>query len=367
MRRCIGLMSGTSLDGVDAAWIETDGERVGEFGPALTMPYDDVLRGDLRRLLDLAPGLDRGDGFLADVTRRVTARHVEAVRAVGRAADLIGFHGQTILHQPARRLTWQIGDAAGLAAATGVDVVWDFRSADVAAGGEGAPLVPVYHQALAAGLEKPVAVLNLGGVGNVTWVGAHGGLLAFDTGPGNGPLDDWAARHSNLAMDTDGALSAQGRVDTAVLARLLADQYFRRPGPKSLDRLEFGRALAASGVQGLSGPDGAATLVAFTAASVALGVLPGPVKRWLVTGGGRHNPTIMAALRARLSVPVEPVEAVGWNGDALEAQCFGFLAARVVARLPLSFPGTTGVPRAMLGGRVVRSEQGSAGKGAEPL
>lgn len=353
MLRTIGLMSGTSLDGVDAAWIETDGERVGRLGPALTLPYDDVLRGDLRRLLDMAPGLDRADPFLADVTRRLTARHIEAVAAIGEAADVIGFHGQTILHQPDRRFTWQIGDAAALAAATGTAVAYDFRGADVAAGGEGAPLVPVYHQALAANLEKPIAVLNIGGVANVTWIGAHGGLLAFDTGPGNGPLDDWAAKHSNMSIDADGALSAQGQVDATVLARLLAHPYFRRPAPKSLDRLDFGRALAASGVDALSGPDGAATLVAFTAASVAASLLPGPVRRWLITGGGRHNPTIMATLAARLGVPVEPVEAVGWNGDALEAQCFGFLAARVLAGLPLSFPGTTGAPRAMPGGRVV--------------
>ena len=352
MLRAIGLMSGTSLDGVDAAWLETDGERVRAFGPTLTLPYDDVLRSDLRRLLDLAPGLSAGDGFLADVTARVTRRHAEAVAAVGRAADVIGFHGQTILHQPAVRRTWQIGDAQGLADVTGTRVAYDFRGADVAAGGEGAPLVPVYHAALARDLERPLAVLNLGGVGNVTWVGAHGGLLAFDTGPGNGPLDDWAARHSNLGFDRDGALSAPGLVDAAVLARLMAHPYFARPAPKSLDRLDFGRALGASGVDALGASDGAATLVAFTAEAVARARLPGAVVRWLVTGGGRHNPTIMAALRARLAVPVEKVEAVGWDGDALEAQCFGFLAVRVLAGLPLSYPGTTGVPCPLTGGRI---------------
>ena len=352
MLRAIGLMSGTSLDGVDAAWLETDGERVRAFGPTLTLPYDDVLRSDLRRLLDLAPGLSAGDGFLVDVTARVTRRHAEAVAAVGRAADVIGFHGQTILHQPAVRRTWQIGDAQGLADVTGARVAYDFRGADVAAGGEGAPLVPVYHAALARDLERPLAVLNLGGVGNVTWVGAHGGLLAFDTGPGNGPLDDWAARHSNLGFDRDGALSAPGLVDAAVLARLMAHPYFARPAPKSLDRLDFGRALGASGVDALGASDGAATLVAFTAEAVARARLPGAVVRWLVTGGGRHNPTSMAALRARLAVPVEKVEAVGWDGDALEAQCFGFLAVRVLAGLPLSYPGTTGVPCPLTGGRI---------------
>jgi anhydro-N-acetylmuramic acid kinase len=353
MLRTIGLMSGTSLDGVDAAWLETDGIRIGRFGPSLTLPYDDRLRGDLRRLLDMAPTIARDDPFLADVAARLTSRHVEAVRAIAEPADLIGFHGQTILHQPDRRLTWQIGDAAALAGATGVAVACDFRSADVAAGGEGAPLVPLYHRALAAALPKPLAVLNIGGVANVTWIGAQGGLLAFDTGPGNGPLDDWAAKHTNRAYDAEGRLSAAGRASDAVLARLMAHPYFARPAPKSLDRLDFGRALAASGLDTLSPADGAATLAAFTAQAVAAGRLPADPVRWLVCGGGRHNPSLMAALADRLGAPVEPVEAVGWHGDALEAQCFGFLAARVQAGLPLSYPGTTGAPRALPGGRIV--------------
>ncbi len=354
MLRTIGLMSGTSLDGVDAAWLETDGTRIGRIGPALTLPYDALLRGDLRRLLDLAPTLDPADPFLADVTNRLTQRHIDAVAAIGEPADIIGFHGQTILHQPERRRTWQIGNPHALARATNTQIAYDFRTADVAAGGQGAPLVPVYHQALAETLEKPLAILNIGGVANVTWIGAHGGLLAFDTGPGNGPLDDWAAQHSNLPIDADGRLSAQGHVDPTVLAKLMSHDYFTRPAPKSLDRLDFGRALAASGLDALSPPDGAATLVAFTTASVATSRLPGPVKRWLVTGGGRLNPTIMTALADRLGLPVQPVEAVGWNGDALEAQCFGFLAARVLAGLPLSFPGTTGAPQAMPGGQISR-------------
>jgi anhydro-N-acetylmuramic acid kinase len=352
MLRAIGLMSGTSLDGVDAAWIETDGRRVGRFGPALTLPYDDRLRSDLRRILDLAPDLAAGDPFLADVVARLTRRHIEAVAAIATPADVIGFHGQTILHQPERRRTWQVGDAALLAHATGLRVVHDFRTADVAAGGQGAPLAPAYHAALAHGLELPVAVLNLGGVGNVTWIGADDALVAYDTGPGNGPLDDWAARHSNHGFDIDGVLSAAGTPDQTVLARLAAHPYFTRHGPKSLDRLDFGRALAASGIEALGPADGAATLVAFTAAAVAAGRLPAPPRRWLVCGGGRHNPSIMAALRARLGAPVDPVEAVGWNGDALEAQCFGFLAVRSLAGLPISFPGTTGAPAPLPGGVV---------------
>jgi anhydro-N-acetylmuramic acid kinase len=354
MLRAIGLMSGTSLDGVDAAWLETDGERIGRLGRALTLPYDPRLRADLRRLLDRAPALAPDDPALADAVVRLTARHAEAVAALGAPADIVGFHGQTILHRPAERRTWQIGDAAALARAVGMPVAHDFRSADIAAGGEGAPLAPAFHAALAAGLARPLAVLNIGGVANVTWLGADGALLACDTGPGNGPLDDWVAAHTAAAYDRDGALAAAGRVDAAVLARLLAHPYFARPAPKSLDRLEFSAALAASGLAGLSAPDGAATLVAFLAEAVARSPLPAPPRRWLVSGGGRHNPAIMAALRARLPAPVEPVEAAGWDGDALEAQCFGFLAVRVRRGLPLSYPGTTGVTRPCPGGRIAR-------------
>ncbi len=396
MLRTIGLMSGTSLDGVDAAWLETDGVRVAAFGPTLTLPYDDRLRADLRRILALAPTLDPADRRLKTVEARLTEYHVRAVAALGREADLIGFHGQTILHQPERRRTWQIGNAEELAWRTGVRVAWDFRSADVAAGGQGAPLAPAFHAALARELPKPLAVLNVGGVGNLTWIGpedsnparaeagnddraragpggddgartgsgthAAGALVAFDTGPGNGPLDDWVARHTGERFDRDGALARSGRVAQGVLRQLLAHPYFARPAPKSLDRLDFAAALAASGLDMLSPADGAATLVAFTAEAVAVAPLPAPPLRWLVTGGGRRNPAIMAALRAALRVPVEPVEAVGWDGDALEAQCFGFLAARVAAGLPICLPGTSGVNQPMTGGRLTTPLSRSAGE-----
>lgn len=355
MRRVIGLMSGTSLDGVDAALIETDGERIASFGTALTIPYDPALRTALRGLLDRAAHIDATDPELLRLERRLTDVHVAAVAALGEPAALIGFHGQTILHRPAEGRTWQIGDAAYLAHRTGLPVAYDFRSADVAAGGEGAPLVPAYHAALAAGLERPVAFLNLGGVANLTWIGpddAPDTLLACDTGPGNALLDDWAMRHTGIPCDTDGRLAASGRVDEGVLARLLAHPFFSRPAPKSLDRLQFHEALDT--VSGLSAADGAATLTAFTAASIAMTILAERPKRWLVCGGGRRNPVLMQALRDRLHAPVDPVETLGWDGDALEAQCFAFLAARVEAGRPLSWPGTTGVPVPTLGGRLIR-------------
>jgi anhydro-N-acetylmuramic acid kinase len=361
------MMSGTSLDGVDAAWVETDGERIGRLGPRLTLPYDDALRRDLRELLDRAAAATAGNGLppddplLVDCVHRLTLRHAEAMAAIGEAADLIGFHGQTILHRPARRggFTWQVGDAAMLADLTGLPVAHDFRSADVAAGGQGAPLVPVFHAALAAELPKPLAVLNLGGVGNVTWIGpggADGGaLVAFDTGPANGPLDDWARRHTGAACDWDGALAAAGEPDAAVLARLLAHSFLALPPPKSLDRLDFARALRESGADALPPADGAATLVAFCAGAVAAALrhLPEPPREWLVGGGGRRNTALMQALQAALPQPVRPAEAVGWDGDALEAQAFGVLAARVARGLPLTFPGTTGAPRPLPGGRLI--------------
>ena len=343
--RVIGLMSGTSLDGVDAAFLQTDGETVTTFGPSLTLPYDPDLRQSLRALIadPQAPA--------AVVERCLTLAHVEAVRALGVTADLIGFHGQTILHAPARRLTRQIGDASLLAQATGTAVACDFRLADVAAGGQGAPLVPVFHAALAAGLPRPLVVVNIGGVANITWIGADGALLACDTGPGGALLDDFVHARTGQPMDHDGALARAGQPDEAILARLLADPFFGASPPKSLDRQHFAASLHA--VAHLSTPDGAATLAAFTARAIALVPLPAPPARVLVTGGGRHNPAIMAALAAASSVQVGPVEDVGWDGDALEAQCFAYLAARVLRGLPLSFSGTTGVPAPMPGGRIV--------------
>ena len=344
----VGLMSGTSMDGVDAALLRTDGETAITPGPALTLPYGPVIRERLRAIVG-------GHGPVDEVAREITLIHGEAVAALrARAAvadiDVIGFHGHTILHDPARRRTWQIGDGGLLARETGTVVFDDFRAADIAAGGEGAPLAPVYHAALAHGLDRPLAVLNLGGVANLTWIGAgENELIAFDTGPGNALLDDWAAGRTGMPYDRDGALAARGRVDAAALAVLLDHPYFARPPPKSLDRGAFDPAPVA----GLGAADGAATLAAFTAAAVgrARVHLPVPPTRWLVCGGGRHNPVLMRMLAERTGAVVEPVEAAGWDGDALEAQAFAYLAVRSLRGLPLTLPGTTGVGAPLTGGR----------------
>ena len=356
-------MSGTSLDGVDAAYLETDGETIQRIGPRLTLPYDPKLRRALRALLDRAESLSASDPDLLDAIGRITDRHAEAVEAIGLDADLVGFHGQTILHRPpvagrnVTPFTWQVGDATALAKRTGMTVAHDFRSADIAAGGQGAPLVPVFHRALAQPLPKPLAILNLGGVANVTWLGPDGGMLAFDTGPANGPLDDWARQHTGKDYDSAGKLALAGQADGAVLGRLMGHPYLSAPPPKSLDRLDFDRALKDAGAAELSAADGAATLCAFCAVCVAAAarLFPEPPLQWLVAGGGRRNPAIMKALQGALEEPVRPVEVAGWDGDALEAQAFGLLAARVARGLPITFPGTTGVRQPLKGGRIVGS------------
>lgn len=349
----LGLMSGTSLDGVDAALVRTDGETVAETGVALTVPYDQALRAGLRSVLG-------GQGAVAEVERHLTEFHAQVVaHLLAQAAipaaqiDVIGFHGHTILHRPDQGRTWQIGDGAHLARLTAIKVVNDFRSADVAAGGQGAPLVPVFHAALARKLAKPLAVLNLGGVGNVTWIGADDRMLAFDTGPGNALIDDWALTHCGRPVDQDGRMAARGRVDAQAVAAFASHPYFAVEPPKSLDRDDF-QSMAAQLVAGKDAADGAATLTAFTARAVALAAahFPQPAGRWLVCGGGRHNPVLMAALATELGVPVAAVETVGWDGDALEAQAFAFLAVRSLRGLPLTFPGTTGVAAPLSGGRV---------------
>ncbi len=353
--RAIGLMSGTSLDGIDAALLTTDGEHIAASGPAATFPYPQAFRERLRRLL----GREPGDGDRA-VIDELTDRHAEAVcRLLAGAGltpagiDLVGFHGQTVLHRPEKQRSVQVGCGQRLADTLGVPVVSDFRSADVAAGGQGAPLVPLYHQALAQGVARPLAVVNIGGVANLTWIGPQDGepaLLAFDTGPGNALLDDFVRARTGQPFDEGGALAAQGTVDGARVMAWLRRPWFLRPPPKSLDRDDFRFALDA--VAAMSVADGAATLAAFTARAIALAVLllPEAPRRWLVCGGGRHNRRLMALLAETLGAPVEAVETQGWRGDFLEAEAFAFLAVRAVRGLPLTLPSTTGVPQPRTGG-----------------
>ena len=360
------MMSGTSLDGVDIAMIETDGEAIAAFGPTDYRAYADHERELLLEALaagKFLTGRAERPGILAEAEAFVTRVHAETVLAFLESTGIdpatiavVGFHGQTVLHKPQTRLTVQIGDGAALAERLGLPVAYDFRARDVAAGGQGAPVVPVYHEALARGLDRPhpIAVLNVGGVANVTYV--DGGLpIACDTGPGNALIDDFMRARTGAPLDRDGDQAARGRVDEAFVARVLAHAFFRAPYPKSLDRNAF--AFANLGLPEFSVADGAATLSALTAASVARVVphLPQPPRAWIVCGGGARNPTLMRMLAERL-VPasVETADAVGWSADAIEAQAFAYLAVRTLRGLPLTFPTTTGVPEPMPGGLLAR-------------
>ncbi len=352
---CLGAMSGTSMDGVDAAMVLTDGERVLERGARGYRPYAPAEREVLRGALGRWPG----EAGVAEAASVVEAAHAELLSGI-KGAALVGFHGQTVAHAPGGRGTHQAGDGARLARALGLPVAWDFRSADVAAGGEGAPLAPFFHFALARELgQGPVAFLNLGGVGNLTWADpskdapeADGAVLAFDTGPANAPIDDLMRARRDAPRDEGGALAAAGRVEKAVIERFLADPYFARRPPKSLDRGAFPGL--AEAVAALSDTDAAATLTAAAAAAVAAGAahFPAPPTRLYVSGGGRLNATMMRMLRDGLGIDVAPIEVAGFDGDMLEAEAFAFLAARVARSLPLSAPGTTGVPAPTRGGRI---------------
>ncbi|MEM8693101.1 MAG: anhydro-N-acetylmuramic acid kinase [Pseudomonadota bacterium] len=351
--RALGLMSGTSLDGVDAAVIETDGQQIFDFGPSEYQPY----MPDERAILSEALGQWSG----AQV--RAAQAVIEQVHQelIGRfePCDLIGFHGQTLAHAPGDQGTLQVGDGAALANSVGTPVVWDFRSEDVAKGGEGAPLACFYHFACAhwMGANEPLAFLNLGGVGNITWIDPTaqapedpGALLAFDTGPANAPINDAMQARFGMPFDRDGAIAAKGVVNDDVVADFLTSRYFEQKPPKSLDRNAF--AQAAGRVRHLSDADAIATLTEFVAVSVARGMshCPTPPRQVLVTGGGRHNSVLMARLSVHLDCTVRPIEDAGLDGDMLEAQAFAYLAVRVTRNLPTSCPGTTGVPSPVGGG-----------------
>jgi anhydro-N-acetylmuramic acid kinase len=359
----IGLMSGTSQDGVDVALIETDGDIITRFGATAYRSYATAERALIRSATAAAANIAERTArpaIVAEAEAAVNEAHVEAVRTFLAANSIrpqdvavIGFHGQTVLHRPERRLTIQIGDGRVLAEQLGIPVVYDFRAADVAAGGEGAPFAPMYHRALARrlGFEPPVAVLNIGGVANVTFIDGDD-LIACDTGPGNALLDDFVRLRTGKPLDTDGQIAQAGRVDQEAIAQLLKHPFFAKPPPKSLDRNDF-RGWVGTAFDTRSVEDGAATLTALTAVSVAriVPLLPRVPKNWLVSGGGARNPTLMRTLTERLApARVQTADDAGWSIDALEAQAFAYLAVRSLRGLPISLPTTTGVPHPLCGG-----------------
>jgi anhydro-N-acetylmuramic acid kinase len=367
--RAIGLMSGTSMDGIDVAALDTDGETITRFGRSATHFYRESESKLLRAAVEAARMLENRDsrpGVIAEAERMVTILHAGAVQVFldangidRKSIDVIGFHGQTLLHRPERQLTVQIGDGKMLAREVGIPVVYDFRAADVAAGGQGAPLVPVYHRALAGMIERPhpIVVLNIGGVANITFIDGLPDPYACDTGPGNALIDDFMRERANLAHDPAGENAAQGQVDEDAVKRVLAHPFFAQALPKSLDRNDFRAWVVAEGRLADKGvADGAATLTAITAASIAaiVPLLPKPPRSWIVSGGGAQNLTLLKMLTRRLApASVETANAVGWNSDAIEAQAFAYMAVRHLRGLPITFPTTTGVGKPMPGGVLV--------------
>lgn len=386
--RALGLMSGTSMDGIDVALIDSDGEHVVRRGPSFTYPYSAEFRAQLAKGLEDARAIVRREdrpGRLRLLEQYFTELSAEAVghfladcQLKREEIAVIGFHGHTVLHRSSsevvarpvadertgvqaaigrRQMTVQIGDGKRLAALTGIDVVYDLRARDCEHGGQGAPLVPVYHRALAEGLEaRPVAILNIGGVANVTWVGRDGRLIAFDVGPGNALIDDWMTSRRELPMDRDGACAREGQVDHDALHTLLRHPFFAALPPKSLDRNSF----SVAAMQHLSTEDGAATLTAFTANAIARARehFPEEPELWVVTGGGRRNKVLMATLAGHMGAAVVPAEAVGLDGDALEAEAWAYLAVRSLAGLAITYPATTGVKEPLCGGVVARARLG---------
>lgn len=353
--KSLGLMSGTSMDGVDAAIIDTDGVNIFKTGKAITIPYNDSLKELLRSVLG-----ETDSSQLKEIEHEMTLFHVKVVETLlekaglsSKQIDVIGFHGHTVSHNPKEKHTLQIGDGLLLAKKTGIKVVNKFRNTDVEAGGQGAPLVPIYHAALCKDFEKPVAVLNLGGVGNVTFIDSDGGLLAFDTGMGNALIDDFMMQKTGKAMDIDGKTAASGKADIKTVLQLLSNSYFDKKPPKSLDRNDFSHVSEL--VKNMPIEDGAATLTAFTTQSVRYAfekhISEKPME-CIVCGGGAKNLEIMRKLKESLPFPVKTAQAIGWNNDAVEAQAFAFLAVRSLYDLPLTFPKTTGVSTALCGGKV---------------
>jgi anhydro-N-acetylmuramic acid kinase len=365
--RAIGLMSGTSMDGIDVAFVKTDGENRIEAGPSMFVPYEAAFRRRIEAALETAKAIVRREdrpGDLAELEAEITLRHARAVETFLKAEaggwgkpDVIGFHGQTVLHRPAAGVTVQLGDGALLARETEIPVVWDMRANDMAHGGQGAPLVPAYHAALARSLPKPfggkfpVVFVNVGGISNVTYVPADGAPIAFDTGPGNTLIDQWVRREGGVPFDAGGTIASEGGVVSAVVERYLENPFFGKSGPKSLDRNDF----TLDPARGLELSDGARTLAAISAEAILKSAehMPEKPKLWIVCGGGRKNPHIVGDLRTgakKVGAQVIVAEDAGLNGDATEAEAWAYLAVRSLKGLPLTFPTTTGCREPVSGG-----------------
>ena len=377
--RAIGLMSGTSLDGIDVALVDTDGGASVMPGPARVYAYDAAFRRQLAAGLETAKAIVKRDerpGNLADLERELTLRHAQAVQwfladcAIERSSvDLVGFHGQTVLHRPAKKLTVQLGDGPFLAERLRLPVIYDMRAADMEAGGQGAPLVPAYHHALAANIAAehqalPVVFVNIGGISNVTFLDGDNDPIAFDSGPGNALLDQWLEREAGMPFDQGGAVASEGGILKGLAERYLESGFFAKAAPKSLDRFDFPVPSTNAG----SLEDIARTLCFISAGAIlkAARHFPQSPKLWIICGGGRHHPAIMADLASGVGKDARVISAeqAGFDGDAMEAEAWAYLAVRSKRGLLLTWPTTTGCREAATGGKLslpVPRRQAAAG------
>ena len=354
----IGLMSGTSLDGVDASIIKTDGVDVFDFGSSINVPYGDELRAKLQKLLNSSVDVVNDLEFINNLEKEFTLFNAKVVEELlldyDGKIDLIGFSDLTFHHDPKNHISYQLGDGQLLSDLTQIKVVNRFRTADVRLGGQGSPLIPIFYSALTSKMQKPVVVLNIGGISSVSWFGQNGEMLAFDSGVGNGVINDWILKHSGEQIDYNGRFAAMGKVDEQVLSCLMRHKYFDVLPPKSVDVNIFKEKL--ENLEGLSIEDGAATATAFVAESITSSLkkyVEEMPKEIIITGGGAKNPTLMRMIRQRLSgIEVVSAADVDWDVSALEAQAFAFLATRRLSYMPNSFPTTTGVIEPTIGGEV---------------
>lgn len=354
----LGILSGSALDGVDIAYIRTDGVDVYETGHMMSVPYEESLRQKVRSILGIRPDTPENQALLNEVEEELTTFWAQAVREYIETydvkIDVIGLEGHTVCNDPKEHYIYQLGDGHLLAQLTGIQVVYNFHAADIAAGGQGAPLDVTFYNAVTSQYPRPLAVVDISSISSIAWLGSYGEMVAFNSGPGNAAIDEWVFKHAGMHMDYNGKLAIMGHINEQIVAAMMKHKYFAQYPPKSTHREEFREKL--EHLEGLSLEDGAATATAFVAESIAYSLLlyvPDIPKRIMVCGGGAKNPTLMRFLRQKLA-NIEVCTAEDWGCDSLavDVQAVAYLAVRRLHFLPISFPTTTGVIEPMVGGKI---------------
>ena len=351
--KVLGLSSGSELEGLNAAVITTDGVDVFDFGPTFELPFDEDMRDDLRKLHQNFTILsDVEKDRVADKFTSVCMAFAKEILSQDDSINLIGFGGHIICHKPSEHILYQIGDNARMAKECSIDVVGNFRNADILAGGQGAPLSAIYHAAISQNIAKPLAWIDIGGISALTIIGPNGEMQAYDAGAGNAVINDWVNKHANMHMDFNGKLAISGHIHDDILSSLLRHKFLRLAPPKAADKSTF--CDKCEHLEGLSLEDGAATATAFVAQSILNSINDFAIirpEKLIICGGGAKNPTLMRFIKQRSSdIEVLSADECGFSASYIEAQAFGFLAARRLNQMPTSYPFTTGAAFEVIGG-----------------